>query len=80
MAAFEETLLAFLLGGSQTSIIKEWYDRIRASYSEPQRHYHTLSHLEAMWSNLEASESQGPNSAVKPADLQRLKLAIIFHE
>lgn len=83
MATFEETLLAFLLelGGSETAIIKEWHDRICASYSEPQGHYHTLSHLDAMWSNLETKGTGESDSIViEPSDRRLCKLAIIFHD
>ncbi|MCE9522482.1 MAG: metal-dependent phosphohydrolase [Alphaproteobacteria bacterium] len=42
-----------MLGNFNAEIVGRTFDRLCASYAEPQRHYHTLSHLTALFDCLE---------------------------
>ncbi|KAG8968944.1 hypothetical protein FRC03_005489 [Tulasnella sp. 419] len=35
-------------------LVDHWWHLVTQSYAEPQRHYHTLAHVESMWSQLDA--------------------------
>lgn len=54
-----------------------WARRIQGAYSEPQRHYHTLKHIERMWETLDMLEPQLDFDAY---DMEVTRLAILFHE
>ncbi|HEX2734120.1 MAG TPA: hypothetical protein VHM70_21070 [Polyangiaceae bacterium] len=47
-------------------------DRVRAAYSEPQRHYHTLQHLRECFTLYDSVVGASPNAAVE--------LALWFHD
>jgi hypothetical protein len=51
-----------------------WWQTIISAYSEPQRHYHTVNHIESMWKVLEMV----PEDQV--SDRDAVVLAILFHE
>ena len=42
-----------MLGNFNAEIVGRTFDRLCASYSEPQRHYHTLAHLTQLFDTLE---------------------------
>lgn len=51
-----------------------WWQTIVSAYLEPQRHYHTVDHIESMWKALETI----PEDQV--GDRDSVVLAILFHE
>jgi predicted metal-dependent HD superfamily phosphohydrolase len=51
-----------------------WWQTIVSAYSEPQRHYHTVGHIESMWKALETI----PEDQI--SDRDAVVLAILFHE
>lgn len=60
-----------------------WEKYIAARYTEPQRHYHTLAHLEEMLRRLDEFEANAPAAHRLPAGgTQRLvlELALLFHD
>lgn len=50
-----------------------WFDRLRAAYSEPQRHYHTLQHLRECLGQFEAVQATAPHPAA-------VEMALWFHD
>ena len=66
------SLLAKALGGNEAAV-KKWTDEFIARYTEPQRHYHTLNHIHALFQCLDQFRS-----SVK--DETTMKLAIFFHD
>ncbi|KAG9017683.1 hypothetical protein FRB90_000273 [Tulasnella sp. 427] len=55
-----------------------WAERIVVSYTEGHRWYHTLEHLEAMWTNMETGR-QGFDWWTSDQEIV-LRLAILFHD
>lgn len=55
------------------SLTSLWWNKIETRYSEPQRYYHTLNHLESMFFYFENVKDNLQNP-----DL--VSLAIFFHE
>ena len=58
-----------------TSVSSKWWTKIEAYYSEPQRHYHTLTHLADM---LRLRDEHVAHC--QPAQTPQVSLAIFFHE
>ena len=50
-----------------------WWELVREHYTEPWRHYHTLSHLYDMLQHMDSCKKQLKNA-------QEVELAIFFHE
>lgn len=59
-------------------IITRWWQQIHDSYSEPQRYYHTLTHIESMLNGLETMQLDG--ESIETIDLDAIKFSIFFHE
>ena len=62
-----------MLGNFDASIVGRTFDHLCASYSEPQRHYHTLTHLTALFDCLELH-------ADEIGDPARLAFAAWYHD
>ncbi|EKF38376.1 hypothetical protein MOQ_001416 [Trypanosoma cruzi marinkellei] len=64
--------------------VTDLYEKyIVARYTEPQRHYHTMAHLEEMLSCLARFQSEAPVAHRLPAEGTRrlvVELAILFHD
>ena len=67
---FRSVLTGFLLGDGD-----KWAERIINSYGEPQRHYHTIKHIESMWDLWTTLNTQ---CTIEEDTV--VKLAILFHE
>jgi predicted metal-dependent HD superfamily phosphohydrolase len=52
---------------------EQWLEEILSRYTEPQRHYHTVSHISSMLQLSEKYENQIHNTVA-------VKLAILFHD
>ncbi len=59
--------------GVGPGIADKWWNQIVHRYSEPQRHYHTLTHVQDMLKHLE-------EHAEKLQDANAVAFAVIFHE
>lgn len=55
----------------------KWIFILEVAYNEPQRHYHTLSHIRSMFERLNEIRRSTPFSA---QELQILQLSIWFHD
>ena len=62
-----------MLGNFDASIVGRLFDNLCASYSEPNRHYHTLTHLNALFDCLELH-------ADEIGDPARLAFAAWYHD
>lgn len=55
-------------------LTSQWWRRIIDAYSEPQRHYHTVDHINSMWDVLDSTPEE------EITDRGAVVLAILFHE
>jgi len=58
-------------------LLDKWNSVLSRAYSEPDRCYHTLKHIESMLSLLDEAKSE---IVLTQFDLQILQLAILFHD
>lgn len=54
--------------------VRDWWYLISKAYSEPQRCYHTMDHILAMWTLLDSTSSD------EVVDRDAITMAILFHE
>ena len=59
--------------GVSERLCSKWWEIIKGRYSEPQRHYHTLAHLEDMFEKFETVKDK----ICQPA---AVSLSVFFHE
>jgi len=63
--------------GVESPLREKWIEILENMYSDPHRHYHTITHLKSMFKHL----STMPNvTEFTPTQLQILHLAIWFHD
>jgi predicted metal-dependent HD superfamily phosphohydrolase len=62
-----------MLGNFDASLVQRTFDNICASYSEPQRHYHTLAHLTRLFDCLELHGEE-------IGDAPRIAFAAWYHD
>jgi predicted metal-dependent HD superfamily phosphohydrolase len=65
--------VAPLVGSSNQELLSSWFSRLCTSYSEPQRHYHTLKHIYHMFTLLEEHKTHLKSQ-------ERVAMSIWFHE
>ncbi len=73
MASVEAVWSQLLPGSVSAAVTQRWWEVIHRHYSEPQRHYHTLNHIDHMM-------ALADEYAYCLQDHIAVKLAIIFHE
>jgi predicted metal-dependent HD superfamily phosphohydrolase len=59
---------------SNQKIVDKWWKTIQDAYTEPQRHYHTIEHINSMWTLLDRVPEEDVN------DRNVVGFAIFFHE
>lgn len=73
-----KTILENIIGHktveSKQEIVTRWWEAIQDAYSEPQRHYHTIEHINSMWALLDSIPQEDIN------DKNVVGFAIFFHE
>lgn len=74
MAAHAKWLSLCSVLGLQDGSAQEWWEWLCSCYSEPQRCYHTMEHIESMLEQL------GRHCEGKIKNLSEVLLAIFFHE
>ena len=74
MAAHAKWLGLCSVLGLQDGSAQEWWEWLCSCYSEPQRYYHTMEHVESMLEQL------GRHCEGKIKNLSEVLLAIFFHE
>jgi predicted metal-dependent HD superfamily phosphohydrolase len=62
-----------MLGNFNADVVGRTFDRLCASYSEPQRHYHTLAHLTSLFDTLETHGEE-------IGDAPRVAFAAWYHD
>lgn len=62
-----------MLGNFNADVVGRTFERICASYSEPQRHYHTLAHLTSLFDTLETHGEE-------IGDAPRVAFAAWYHD
>jgi predicted metal-dependent HD superfamily phosphohydrolase len=59
---------------SKQEIVTKWWKTIQDAYAEPQRHYHTIEHINSMWALLDSVPQEDID------DKNVVGFAIFFHE
>ena len=59
---------------------EKWWNIISGHYNEPERYYHTLSHVESMIRWLEALREDVDHFSLQETSIREIILAVYFHE